>query len=298
MLKEKGPLLLASNHPNSFLDSIIIDTLFNQPVWSLARGDVFKKPFYIRLLHRLKILPIYRTSEGVENLQENYKTFDACLNIFRKQGVIMIFSEAKSINEWHLRPLKKGTARLALKAWEENIPLKVLPVGINYSSFEKFGKNVFINFGEIILREEIPVNQPDGISHLAFNKILDQQLKGLVFEIEKSDKEKQERVLERKPNVPEKILLAIPAIAGWMLHLPLYLPIRSIIFKKTRNTDHYDSIMTALLIVLYPLYLLLVTISVFLLTKNSYTFLLLLAMPALAWSYVRLKPQLDVKHVS
>ena len=298
MLKEKGPLLLASNHPNSFLDSIIIDTLFNHPVWSLARGDVFKKPFYIRLLHRLKILPIYRTSEGVENLQENYKTFDACLNIFRKQGVIMIFSEAKSINEWHLRSLKKGTARLALKAWEENIPLKVLPVGINYSSFEKFGKNVFINFGEIILREEIPVNQPDGISHLAFNKILDQQLKGLVFEIEKSDNEKQERVLERKPNVPEKILLAIPAIAGWMLHLPLYLPIRSIIFKKTRNTDHYDSIMTALLIVLYPLYLLLVTISVFLLTKNSYTFLLLLAMPALAWSYVRLKPQLDVKHVS
>ncbi len=52
--------------------------------------------------------------------------------------------------------------------------------------------------------------------------------------------------------------------------------------------------MTALLFVLYPVYLLLVTISVFLLTKNSYAFLLLPAMPALAWTYVRLKPQLDV----
>jgi 1-acyl-sn-glycerol-3-phosphate acyltransferase len=37
VLKEKGPLLLACNHPNSFLDSVMLDILFEQPVWSLAR---------------------------------------------------------------------------------------------------------------------------------------------------------------------------------------------------------------------------------------------------------------------
>ena len=57
-----------------------------------------------------------------------------------------IFSEGKCINEWHLRPLKKGTARLAISSWEENIPLEVLPVGINYSSFRRFGKNVYYQF--------------------------------------------------------------------------------------------------------------------------------------------------------
>ena len=139
--------MLACNHPNSFLDSVILDTLFQQPIWSLARGDVFKKAFYIRLLTALKILPVYRTSEGVENLAENYKTFDACITILKGNGVITIFSEGKCINEWHLRPLKKGTARLSIKAWEENIPLQILPVGINYSSFNRFGKNVFLNFG-------------------------------------------------------------------------------------------------------------------------------------------------------
>src|SRR5690606_29683350 len=56
----KGPLLLACSHPNSFLDSVILDTIFREPVWSLARGDVFKKPFYIKLLTSLKILPVYR----------------------------------------------------------------------------------------------------------------------------------------------------------------------------------------------------------------------------------------------
>ena len=148
LLKKKGPLLLACNHPNSFLDAAILADLFKYPVYSLARGDVFKKPFYIKLLKALKILPVYRTSEGVENLGINYQTFDACKSIFRKKGIVLIFSEAKCVNEWHLRPLKKGTARLAFSSWEEGIPLHVLPIGINYSSFRRFGKNIFINLGE------------------------------------------------------------------------------------------------------------------------------------------------------
>ena len=54
------------------------------------------------------------------------------------------------INEWHLRPLKKGTARLAIASWQQNIPLRILPIGINYSSFYLFGKNVQINLGNPI----------------------------------------------------------------------------------------------------------------------------------------------------
>ena len=142
-----GPLLLAANHPNSFLDAVILDILFKKPIWSLARGDVFKKPFYIKLLTKLKILPVYRTSEGVENLEANYQTFDSCKEIFQQNGIVLMFSEGKCINEWHLRPLKKGTARLATTSWQEGIDVKVLPVGINYSSFRKFGKNIFLNFG-------------------------------------------------------------------------------------------------------------------------------------------------------
>ena len=103
------------------------------------------------------MFPVYRVSEGVENLNSNYETFENCKKIFREKGIVLIFSEGKCINEWHLRPLKKGTARLAINSWEENIPLEVLPVGINYSSFRRFGKNVIINFGNIITQEDIPL---------------------------------------------------------------------------------------------------------------------------------------------
>ena len=57
MLKKQGPLLLASNHPNSFLDAVILDILFEQPIWSLARGDVFKNKFISRILTSLKNVP-------------------------------------------------------------------------------------------------------------------------------------------------------------------------------------------------------------------------------------------------
>ena len=117
ILKKQGPLLLASNHPNSFLDAIILDILFEQPIWSLARGDVFKPKWISKILKALKMFPVYRVSEGVENLNNNYETFENCKQVFRKNGLILIFSEGKCINEWRLRPLKKGTARLAINSW-------------------------------------------------------------------------------------------------------------------------------------------------------------------------------------
>ncbi|MGN6605245.1 MAG: 1-acyl-sn-glycerol-3-phosphate acyltransferase, partial [Ginsengibacter sp.] len=77
LLAEKGPLLIAANHPNSFLDAIIVSTLFKQPVYSLARGDVFANGFFSKVLRSVNMLPVYRLSEGAENLGYNYVTFEA-----------------------------------------------------------------------------------------------------------------------------------------------------------------------------------------------------------------------------
>jgi len=293
VLKEKGPLLLACNHPNSFLDSVMLDILFEQPVWSLARGDSFINTTVSRFFRAVRIMPLYRTSEGVENLSENYKTFEACLKIFKKNGIVHIFSEGKCINEWHLRPLKKGTARLAIKSWEENIPLKVLPVGINYSSFRRFGKNIIVNFGDIITKDNIEWNGADGVRNLSFNSQLRAQLKQLVFEIDKHDRAKQSTLLEQKPSLLTKIFLAIPAVIGFLLHAPLYLPAKSFALKKFSHSDHYDSVLIGILVFSYPVYLLLISSLLFAFTKSALCLLLFLIIPFTAWSYVQVKGQLD-----
>jgi 1-acyl-sn-glycerol-3-phosphate acyltransferase len=291
LLKANGPLLLAANHPNSFLDAVILDTLFEQPIWSLARGDVFKNNFLTRLLTAIKILPVYRVSEGVENLSSNYDTFDACKKIFREKGVVLIFSEGKCINEWHLRPLRKGTARLAISSWEDHIPLKVLPVSINYNSFRSFGKNLFIHFGEILEEKDLPSTASEGARFQAFNHELRQRLEKGVYEIGKQDIALQKKLLERKPSLLKRISLAIPAIAGCILHAPLYQPIKRFTLKKASHNDHYDSIMTALLFITYLPYLALISILLYLFTESFYSFLSLLLIPFTAWAYVQVKPQ-------
>ena len=293
ILKVKGPVLLASNHPNSFLDSIILDTLFEQPVWSLARGDVFKKPFHAKLLRALKILPVYRASEGVENLSDNYKTFADCIDLFHRKEIVTIFSEGRCINEWHLRPLKKGTARLAFRAWEERIPLTVIPVALNYSSFTRFGKNVWINFGSPITADQLDLDAPDGVRNLAFNALLQEQLQLGVWEIDASDKQKPQELLTVDYSTPVRVLLLIPACIGWIVHAPLYWPLKKYIWKRTHHNDHYDSAMTGALFVTYPFFLLLLTAIAWWITGSWFALSLLLLLPFCAWACVQLKPQLD-----
>jgi 1-acyl-sn-glycerol-3-phosphate acyltransferase len=293
MLKEKGPLILACSHPNSFLDAVLLDVIFQQPIWSLTRGDAFISKFVGKILLKLRMLPVYRPSEGVENLSENYTTFDKCVEIFRNKGVVLIFSEGLCVNEWHLRSLKKGTARLAIKCQDENIPLKILPVGINYSSFFRFGKNIFINFGNLFTMGSFNANTGEGTRNLAFNNHLQKELAPLVFEIEKTDKKKQKEFLELKPSALKKIMLIFPSVLGFLIHAPLYLPARYFVFKYFKGTVHNDSVLIAVLLLTYPLYLLLIILPVFYISNCSWVFFLFLILPFTAWSHVQLKGQLD-----
>lgn len=251
VLQEKGPLLLACNHPNSFLDGMILATLFQQPVYALARGDAFRLRGMNRFLRKLRLLPIYRTSEGTENLGHNYTTFDACREVFKQDGIVVIFSEGRCENEWHLRPLKKGTARLALGSWEQGIPLKVVPVALNYSSFESFGKDVHIYFGSPLDQNAIMSQHPEGKKMLRFNHELRGQLSDMVYEIDASDKKRLREIF----SIDKKWLtyLLIPAIMGWILHAPLFYAVKLIAFRF-RGSGHYDSVTTSLLLVLYPFY--------------------------------------------
>ncbi|MEO5892015.1 MAG: 1-acyl-sn-glycerol-3-phosphate acyltransferase [Ferruginibacter sp.] len=293
LLNCDGPLMLAVNHPNSFLDAIILCTIFDKPVYSLARGDAFNGKFITKILLSLKLLPVYRVSEGVENLEENYKTFDLCKEIFRQNGVVLIFSEGKCINEWHLRPLKKGTARLAISSWADGIPLKVLPIGINYSSFEKFGKNIRMFFGEFIEDVDIDLKDGQGRAIQAFNANLQKQLSPFVFEIEKNNRLKLRGKLYVPQPALKKILLFIPSVVGWLLHAPLYYPVKKFVQKKTNSTDHFDSLVVAIFFIAYPLYVIVIALFAFIILHDWRAILLPVIFPFTAWSHLQLKRQLD-----
>lgn len=289
--KLNGPLLIAANHPNSFLDAIIIASLFDKPVYSLARGDAFKKPLYARLLRSLNMYPVYRSSEGVENMEHNYSTFETCKEIFKKNGIVLIFSEGRCINEWHLRPLKKGTARLALSSWEDGIDLKVLPTGLNYQSFHSYDKNMHILFGNIFGKEVTGQNNGFGKSVMAFNQHLQTELTPLVYEINGEDEEKKKAIFYVRVPVWKKLLLALPAFIAIITHFPLYFLARYMAEKYGNRNDHHDSIFIAVLLLAYPLYLLLLVIVSIICFDTVLMWLMVLLLPFCAWSYLQLKKQ-------
>jgi 1-acyl-sn-glycerol-3-phosphate acyltransferase len=289
-LELKGPVLFAANHPNSFLDGIIMTTLMEEQLYSLARGDAFARKRVGNILRRMFLLPVYRNSEGKENLSHNYTTFGACQQVFAANGIVLIFSEGGSENEWHLRPLRKGTARLAISTWQKGIDLTIIPLGLNYNTFRVFGKNVHINFGEPLNKEAIVEQETSGRQLLAFNGQLESQLRQLVYEIKPGDTTKLKKLLYVPQSVQKRLLLAIPAVAGLILHLPLYFSIKAI--ASLFSNDHFDSLMVSLFMIEYPFYLLIVS------SLCAYSFgwpaaiILLLAMPFCAWACVQLKKQI------
>jgi 1-acyl-sn-glycerol-3-phosphate acyltransferase len=293
LLKQEGPLLLAVNHPNSFLDAIILCTLFDGTVYSLARGDAFKNKLFAKILFLFKMFPVYRVSEGVENMEENYRTFDLCKDIFKQNGIVLIFSEGRCINEWHLRSLKKGTARLAISSWEDGIDLKVLPVAINYSSFKKFGKNIKLFFGDVITKEDVDLKDSHGNAIRQFNETLRPRLSKYVFKIDSDDKATLQKVFYVRQSPVKKILLFIPAVLGAVLHAPLYYFTKWLGDTLVKEDGHDDSKLIGFLFIIYPLSLLMVSLLLVYFTGSWLGFLSLLLFPFTAWAFVQLKKQLD-----
>lgn len=173
------PVILASNHPNAFLDSIVMTTCTKRYLYYTARGDFFRSKIASALLRYIQILPLFRKEEGLENLHKNGETFLECMEILKKNGVVSIFSEGISENEWNLRVLRKGTARLAYEAWSDHAigdKLKVVPVVIHYSSWLKMFPRVYVEFLENIEKKSLDMTEETGF----FNKLFNEKLKNIL----------------------------------------------------------------------------------------------------------------------
>ncbi|MFN8357930.1 MAG: 1-acyl-sn-glycerol-3-phosphate acyltransferase [Spirosomataceae bacterium] len=158
-LTTEPPVIITPNHPNTFMDPLIVATLVPQQVSFLANGSIFSR--LTRPIFRyFKVVPIYRkqdkAQEALSQAELNKRTFSKCFEMLEKKGSLLIFPEGTSIIERRLRDIKTGTARIALGAEYENnfeLGIKIIPVGLNYSEAERFRSEVYVNIGEPITLE-------------------------------------------------------------------------------------------------------------------------------------------------
>lgn len=170
------PLLLASNHPNAFLDGILLSVMFPRPLHILARGDVFFHPLAAFLLPRLGIFPVYRLSEGKQWIPRNQQSFQACLDLFDAGGAVLLFAEGSSEHGSRLRPLKKGVARLAWQSWTSEGPsrnLQVLPLGICYEGYGAAGYRAAVGSASRISAPPLEDRVSEGSFIRQFNERLE-----------------------------------------------------------------------------------------------------------------------------
>ena len=87
------------------MDGVLLSVLLRSRLSLLARGDVFKKPTANKALRSMRLLPIYRMEDGAGNEQaaKNQQTFNECYEIFRKNGMVLIFPEGYCVSERRLR---------------------------------------------------------------------------------------------------------------------------------------------------------------------------------------------------
>lgn len=256
-------MLLASNHSGSFFDAVVIGSVVRRPIHTLTRGDVFRNPKAAFWLRAIKLIPVFRGSEGRENLKKIDTTLDECLSVMKGKGAVIIFSEGICVNEWNLRPLGKGTARMAHQAWYGKEvalhQLAIVPTGLTYEHFRGVNKRVILRFGEAIHPQQIQTDPTEYEKWLReFNALLTERMSGTILEINKeADTLEKSRQMAAHfaacPRPSGNTALRFLGKIGRGTHRPLYRLYTKFVDKKTKRTVFYDSVLFGLLMYTYPI---------------------------------------------
>lgn len=188
-IPKDAPVIFAPNHQNALMDALIV--LFSSPgdTVFLARADLFRKKLMAKVLNSLKILPVFRIRDGVEELGKNQEIFDITVGVLHRKHQLCIMPEGNHSDKRRLRNLGKGIFRIALKTQEKmgNQPyVKIVPVGLDFSDYVKHYQNLHIVYGKPIevsdYWDEFQENGPRGMNLL--KQRLENELKPLMIHIE------------------------------------------------------------------------------------------------------------------
>lgn len=265
LFNTKGPLLIIANHPNSFLDALIIGSYYKRRVYFLARGDAFKKPLHRFILESLNMIPVYRLREGKEFLHLNDYAFIKSIDLLSKGYAVLIFIEGICINSHELQPFKKGTARILEGVQKLSIHPKVHIAGIAFNQLHGIGKKVNL----VITEMKNYITIKNSRDRVLFNQLVLDQLGNNII-------------------IPTGATVFNTKNIFFKIHLLYYKIVKNWVAKKTKYTVFFDSVLFSTLLFTYPLFLLLIFIVLKLFNINSYIiFIILVLLPIMGKKAVK-----------
>ncbi len=188
-----GAVIFAPNHTNALMDALAVLIVDHKPTVFVARADIFKRPLIAKLLTFFKIMPIMRMRDGRGNLRKNDEIMAKAVEVLKSGVPFCIMAEGTHRMKHSLLPLVKGIFRIALMADRQiggEMPVYIVPMGIEYGSYVRFGSSLFLQTGEPInvtdfVRSHDGMEQPELI--MALREELSKRMKSLIFCVNDDD---------------------------------------------------------------------------------------------------------------
>jgi len=219
-----GAIIFVLNHPNGLVDPALVFVSLARRVSFLAKSTLFDIPVAGYLLRMFEILPVFRRVDATGDMRKNVQTFQNCYELLAQNRCIAIFPEGISHNETKLQPLKTGAARIALGALgfgeketarrrdaetvrprnpaaefgekqsanpkskiQNPKSLKLMAVGLYYTSKTSFRSEALIRYGEIIEVEPVALDEngePPREAVYALNAKIENALRNVTLNLE------------------------------------------------------------------------------------------------------------------
>jgi 1-acyl-sn-glycerol-3-phosphate acyltransferase len=252
----RGPLLIAVNHQNALVDSLIVGWVMPRRIAMTAKATLADNPLIAFLFRVLHVVPLRRVSDEARKANgspndraRNHEAFREIIELLGQRGAVLIFPEGKSHNELGLEPLKTGLARLALKARDEAAirGIRILPLGLVFEDKGTPGTAVGARIGE-----PIEMDTWSGANHTVLTEEIADRLRAVSEEAGLPPKEYNSREQSRD-SIAERLI----SLAAWWGRLTHQAPVRlarSIAVSRSTNADQ-----PAMLTILFGVGLVLIT---------------------------------------
>ncbi len=151
-IPQDGAVIFAPNHTNALMDALVILAMDRKPKVFVARADIFRKPLLAKIFSFLKIMPIMRMRDGIDEVKKNNQTIEKAVDVLCDNVPFCIFPEGTHQAKYSSLPLSKGIFRIAFQAQEmmPDKPLYIVPIGLRYGSFFRFRSTVRVQVGNPI----------------------------------------------------------------------------------------------------------------------------------------------------
>ncbi|TNE59276.1 MAG: hypothetical protein EP344_08870 [Bacteroidetes bacterium] len=152
VVPEDKPVLIAANHPTAFVDPCLLCVMIDVPIYNMARGDIFRKPFFRKLLESINMFPVFRVRDGYTGRDRNDAVFKFCSDQLVHHRVVTIYVEGEHRLVKQVRPVQKGIVRIAFGSYEQHQmdELQIIPAGCTYMYGDRPRDEVMVQFGSPI----------------------------------------------------------------------------------------------------------------------------------------------------